>query len=58
MIRKLIFFVMVLFLLAELEPGTSEYRHRPVDKDIVYSYALTSIDSENKESQPVYLTVR
>jgi len=45
-------------LLAELGANSGEYLHRKVEKDKTYTYALVSVDSENRESQAVTLTIR
>lgn len=45
-------------LLTELNPGSYDFRHRNVEKEKKYTYALTLVDSENGESEPVYITVQ
>ncbi len=45
-------------LLAELSPGITEFMRRCVEKDKLYKYALVTVDSLGRESEPVYLSIR
>lgn len=45
-------------LLAELNQETFEYRHRRVQKDKIYEYALVTVDDAKVESEPVYLKIQ
>jgi len=44
-------------LLAECRADQFEYWHRRIAKDKSYSYALVAVNSEGRESDPVYATV-
>jgi len=45
-------------LLIELDATTFEYWHTDVEKDLMYTYALVAVDSENREGVPANITVR
>jgi hypothetical protein len=45
-------------LLAELGSDVFEYLHRGVSKDENYEYILRAVDSENREGEAAYLTIR
>lgn len=44
--------------LAELDAGTFEYMERNVEEDRLYTYGLTSVTDDNKESLPIVVTVQ
>ncbi len=45
-------------LLAELAANAFEYRHRGLEKDRQYTYALEVVDVENRPGDPVFLSLR
>lgn len=45
-------------LLVELNASTSEYWHRRVEKDKLYTYAICAVDNEEREGDPTHITVR
>jgi hypothetical protein len=45
-------------LLAELDSDTFEYRHRNVEREKPFMYALVAVDEQDKESDAVYLKVQ
>jgi hypothetical protein len=48
----------ILAKIADLPSGQLSYRHRRVEKDTTYEYEVVSVDSEGREGDPAYLTIR
>ena len=48
----------ILAKIADLPPGQLSYRHRRVEKDTTYEYLVVFVDSEGREGDPAYLTIR
>ncbi|UCH96782.1 MAG: serine hydrolase [Candidatus Aminicenantes bacterium] len=44
--------------LAEVDAGTFDYMERKVDEDRLYTYGITSVTDDNKESLPIVVTVQ
>lgn len=47
-----------LILLAELDGQTFEYRHRDVNPDASYRYALVAVTASGREGRPAYLAIQ
>jgi hypothetical protein len=47
-----------LILLAELDGQTFEYRHRDVNPDASYRYALVAVTASGREGRPAYLVIQ
>lgn len=45
-------------LLAEINADRTGFQHRPIYNDRPYTYSLTAVDHNNRESTPVYTTVK
>ncbi|MFA9452829.1 MAG: Ig-like domain-containing protein [Candidatus Aminicenantaceae bacterium] len=45
-------------LLAEINADTLEYQHRLVNQEEEYTYALVAVNHQNRESDPVFTTVK
>jgi hypothetical protein len=45
-------------LLVELNASTSEYWHRRVEKEKLYTYAICAVNDEDRESDPLHITVQ
>jgi hypothetical protein len=45
-------------LLVELNASTSEYWHRRVEQDKLYTYAICAVNNEDREGDPTHITVQ
>jgi hypothetical protein len=45
-------------LLIELNANTFEYWHRDVEKNTKYTYFLIAVDSEGRESEAAYVSIK
>jgi len=44
-------------MLDELNPSSTEYWHREVEKNKPYTYALAAVNDEGREGETAYITV-